>query len=790
MIPRVWRYLLTADAMGILLFVLSLQVLAYGVSASVRNTDTGNFFWICLLSASISYRLGKSRWNGIQASVGTAALGVLFIWILGARLTQPLLDLGEAALSILPQIIPSIRNRAPIDATSIIETWTVIAQTSNALLTRLYTWIYGFDKGITINDLLIQNMVWVLILWLCSAWMGWFAEKRNAMASLLPAIFLLAAITSYSEYKIDSLWIMVLLLLLLMGIWNYKIHKLHWEKRRIDYSDSVRVDNAQAVILLTLAVGAASIMTPSFSWQDIFDYLRESRSSKTAEMLGIQEPRATGQPSGAQNPSMPRDHLLTGGDANSEEIVMTIKTGEFPPIADQILTIDVPHYYWRSTIYDQYASTGWVTSSVSSQKISAHTPLIPGLLNGYRIVQLDVQMTMPQGRLYWSGILFSTDIPFTARWRIRPPSDLFAEQSTLLQADMFAASSNDVVYQADVYIPMPTITELRAASTDYPEEISAHYLTLPRALPERVHELAREITDGRSNPYDKSKAIESYLRTNYPYDLDIPAPPEGRDAADYFLFDLQKGYCDYYATAMVVLARSAGIPSRFVSGYSPGSYDAPNAQYVVRELNAHSWVEIYFPEIGWVEFEPTAALPEIERTQQIIPIPENQTNEESASQLLTRFRLEKILLWVSPVAGIFVMVFLYFVLIERWLYLRLAPEAAIERIYQKFYLAGRPLAGEWTRAETSSEYLHKLVNNLNGIGGQFPFMKLLDKLKNNAVSLTEIYQLTLFAYYHVDKMEANAAWHTWTRLRRQLVFARLLLFVGGNKIVLKRVTDS
>jgi hypothetical protein len=69
-------------------------------------------------------------------------------------------------------------------------------------------------------------------------------------------------------------------------------------------------------------------------------------------------------------------------------------------------------------------------------------------------------------------------------------------------------------------------------------------------------------------------------------------------------------------------------------------------------------------------------------------------------------------------------------------------------------------------------------------------MKLLDKLKNNAVSLTEIYQLTLFAYYHVDKMEANAAWHTWTRLRRQLVFARLLLFVGGNKIVLKRVTDS
>jgi transglutaminase-like putative cysteine protease len=111
--------------------------------------------------------------------------------------------------------------------------------------------------------------------------------------------------------------------------------------------------------------------------------------------------------------------------------------------------------------------------------------------------------------------------------------------------------------------------------------------------------------------------------------------------ADYFLFDLKKGYCDYFATTMVVMARAAGIPARFVSGYSPGAYDAPNAQYVVRELNAHSWAEVYFTDIGWVEFEPTGSIPEIVRMEEEITTPE-QEPDSAASRLLTRFRQRKV----------------------------------------------------------------------------------------------------------------------------------------------------
>jgi hypothetical protein len=82
---------------------------------------------------------------------------------------------------------------------------------------------------------------------------------------------------------------------------------------------------------------------------------------------------------------------------------------------------------------------------------------------------------------------------------------------------------------------------------------------------------------------------------------------------DYFLFDLQEGYCDYYASAMVVMARAVGVPARLASGYAQGTYDPAAGRWVITELNGHSWVEVYFEEIGWVEFEPTAGLAALER---------------------------------------------------------------------------------------------------------------------------------------------------------------------------------
>jgi hypothetical protein len=780
-IARSLRGIFSAEAIGLLLMAAALQALTYGIASSLRNTDTKYFFWVCLLAALIALGLSKTKMNGMQASAGMLALGGFGVWILGARLAVPLLDLGNAILAMVPQIIPAIRTEIPIDTAGVTEAWLVILEASNALSLRVQTWLLGLNRNVIVNDALVRNIVWTLIMWLIAAWTGWFAGRRNASAALLPSILLLAAVTSYSGQRVYTVWLMVSVLLLLMGVWNYKNHTVQWEKIKVDYSDSIRYDVGQAVIFLTIIIGAVAFTTPSVSWREIRDYLRErnqSAESEAADILGIRQQTAAGQNAPAQKPSLPRDHLLSGGFAQSQDVVMTIRTGELPPIGNPAITANAPRYYWRSTTYDTYVGAGWLTSSAPSQRYPSNTPLIPGLLSGYKTLHLDVKMVEPEGKLFWSGILFSANVPIRADWRNKPQSDLFADQSALLQADMFAAASSASAYKADSYIPHVTAQALRAASTEYPEAISQRYLQLPKALPERVRALAKEITDGQDNAYDKAKAIEAYLRTNYPYDLEVPAPPDDQDVADYFLFDLKKGYCDYYATAMVVLARASGMPARFVSGYSSGSYDAANAQYVVRELNAHSWAEVYFPEIGWVEFEPTASQPEIE-----LAAPETeltaQDPDSTVAQLLYRFRLEQVITWLSPLAGIFILAVLYFTVIERWWYLqRLAPATAIEKMYRRLYRLGRPLAGERARAETAHEFMQKLVDGIDTVKKHSRFTKLFFSAQQDVERLTELYQDTLFTHNNIQKNDARTALNTWKHLRLRLLIARINAFLA------------
>ena len=774
MIARLSRNILTAEAIGLILIAIALRTFTFGIAASLRNTDTQYFFWVCLVAALISFGLSKLKLSGVQVLAGMAVVGILGIWILGAGLALPLLGLGNVILSLIPQIIPSMRSHTPIDTTELAEAWLVITQASSALTALVFTWLVSLKNHATVNDALVRNMIWTFIVWLWAAWLGWSAGRRNAIAALLPSILLLALITDYSENRIETLWLMVFVLLLLMGVWNYKNHTKQWEKRKVDYSDSIRYDVSQAVILLAVVISLIAFITPSVSWRQIRDFLREwnqPSKNEVADLLGVQrKPPAPSQNISVQQPSLPRDHLLTGGFAHSQQVVMTISTGELPPIPNIEFASSAPRYYWRSVTYDIYAGSGWISSAAPSQKVQANTPLIQGLLHGYKALHLDVQMAEPEGKLFWSGMLFSVDSPFTADWRIRPQSNLFADQSALLQADMFAAVSDVRSYKAESYLPLVTVDQMRAAPTDYPEEITKHYLGLPASVPERVRQLAREITKGKTNTYDKAKAIEAYLR-GYPYDLEIPAPPKDQDVADYFLFNLRRGYCDYYATAMVVLARANGIPARFVSGYAPGSYDAPNARYVVRELDAHSWAEVYFPEIGWVEFEPTAAQPEIIRYQSESTA--SPTPDPEAIQLLKRFKFGQLIDWLLPVAVILVLFLLQFTVIERWRYLRLDPAMAIEKIYRRLYKLGRPLAGELTKAETAYEFMQKLVDKIELTREASYFTRLLLSAQQDIELLTDLYQATLFSHNNIQKRDARKAFNTWKHLRLRLLIARL-----------------
>lgn len=177
-----------------------------------------------------------------------------------------------------------------------------------------------------------------------------------------------------------------------------------------------------------------------------------------------------------------------------------------------------------------------------------------------------------------------------------------------LRFDDMHSNSNKTVtsYSADVLIPIDDLSSLRGVTGSDPAEIKRMNLQLPQALPDRVRELAANITDGTANRYDAVTRVASYLRLNYSYSLDTRVPPSGKDFVDDFLFTTKKGYCNHFSTTMVVLLRSQGIPARYVQGFGPGERSDPRSnEYTVTHGDAHAWAEVYFSGVGWIPFEAT-----------------------------------------------------------------------------------------------------------------------------------------------------------------------------------------
>jgi transglutaminase-like putative cysteine protease len=182
----------------------------------------------------------------------------------------------------------------------------------------------------------------------------------------------------------------------------------------------------------------------------------------------------------------------------------------------------------------------------------------------------------------------------------------------------------DDQYDISSMISNATADQLRSASTEYPDEITSRYLQVPTTATERTRNLAQSLAAERGNPYDIASNIEQFLRNNLKYREDVNVPPRGRDIVDYFLFDSKEGYCTYCSSAMVEMLRMLGIPSRVAVGFYPAGYDDNAGGYLYRDLNAHAWVEAFFPGYGWIPFEPTAARDPIARY--VPPQPEDSNN--------------------------------------------------------------------------------------------------------------------------------------------------------------------
>lgn len=200
-------------------------------------------------------------------------------------------------------------------------------------------------------------------------------------------------------------------------------------------------------------------------------------------------------------------------------------------------------------------------------------------------------------------------------------------------------------------VPVVPVDDLQKATYAqlYPEGVDSRYVQVPRGFPQRVTELAERVTSSGQTPYEKVYLLQQHLQQNYMYTNNPTlSRRQSDDFVEGFLFDIKEGYCDYFSTAMVMMARSQGIPARWVKGYAPGnlSGDIPDrfsensSQYEVTNANAHSWAEVYFGDYGWVPVEATrgfsvpllqesSAPAETDLTQE----PEQQPEEEEEEVL-------------------------------------------------------------------------------------------------------------------------------------------------------------
>jgi transglutaminase-like putative cysteine protease len=262
--------------------------------------------------------------------------------------------------------------------------------------------------------------------------------------------------------------------------------------------------------------------------------------------------------------------------------------------------------YWRTATYDQYDGRSIRASVEDRRQVGANRPMAvdPEASRSRQTVEQTVTILSAS-----ANAAFAPEAPFSFGAPVN--AEVRAVDWDLASVRLAPALQRGQSYTLQASISIASRDALIEAGQLYPAWLD-RYLALPESVPGRVGALAAEVAAGAGSPFQRAMMIEAHLR-GLTYETRTTAPPAERDWADYVLFDSQSGYCDYFATTMVVMLRTQGIPARVASGFAPGPFDEGRQAWLLRESEAHSWVEVYFPGYGWQVFEPSATRRQPER---------------------------------------------------------------------------------------------------------------------------------------------------------------------------------
>lgn len=567
-----------------------------------RASFAGGLGWSAVLTLLLTLMVARSTataaWVGGIDVVAAVALGGALL--LGLLALAPIpwaagLGIGLLAGPLVAAMAagPALRATHPLDVLSV---------------GLVGTWWGRINDGSASIDPSFYLYLICLLMWVTGGWLSWCVLRwRRPMLGLVPGAAAFA--TNLLNYPADqngyTLAILVLTLALLLWT-NYTSSIASATRARVRLTGDARWDFWESGLVAMAALIVLAILLPPLSTVDRTVEVQNTAFSSWAKFQErLSHPTISGRGSqGVGTTGFSTEVALNGPLKKTHNIVFTY-TYKSSAGTRYFRGVNETHTFggeWR------YPDTVHLTQRISKNQV-------PGYSEDYlkqALTLYDVKMVAPPvgnaDILFYPGTLWLSDRESIASEVILP-----ADNSLTTIDRLSSVPPNSTgTYAVTTEYSTATEADLKQAGTAYPDWL-ASYATLPStgyrsaAVLQRIHQLAITVTAAAhaTTPYDKAKAIETYLRENYKYNLDVTTPL-GRDPLDYFLFDSKQGYCEYFASAMGDMLRSLGIPTRLVNGFGPGTYDNTTNAWIVRGEDAHTWVESYFPSFGWIPFEPTA----------------------------------------------------------------------------------------------------------------------------------------------------------------------------------------
>ncbi|MEF3272856.1 MAG: transglutaminaseTgpA domain-containing protein [Chloroflexus sp.] len=586
---------------------------------TTQSSHRLNLWWMApgllligLMTGAVTHSLAVSGWaEGLSilpavTSMALATGAALALWPRLHTWTAHSISLALAWVWIVQQLGPLLDER--------LVSWRDWAV---ELIIRLIVWVRVLTSGGRGEDIALFVLALAALCWWLAYATVWVVFRRQQPWQMIianGAVFLVNY--TYVLPKPDREALVVIASALLLLVYHHLMQRRsYWEAQRINYPDLLPLRVLWAATIVGVALIAVTALLPA--------QISSERASQTWEAL-----RA---PFRAARAAWEDAFSVINAPPGAGSISFTARVaplgGARAPSLNEVMTVRSPRLdYWRAVAFDRYDGNGWVntTGELARSAVGAataeqaRTPLAAGEaipLADRRARQIITQtITLRQDRnddlLLTGGMPLQFSLPANVEHLIVRADNggiwsVYDDLALITAATPLMAGTT---YTATVLASLADVQTLRNAGTDYPQWVRERYLQLPPNLPARVRaEAARVIAAADAEtPYDQAIAIQEYLR-RLTYSEDIPPPPTNVDLVDWFLFEQQSGYCDYFASAMVVMLRSVGVPARWVRGYASGDFDPEQGVYIVRENVAHSWPEVYFPGIGWERFEPTAA---------------------------------------------------------------------------------------------------------------------------------------------------------------------------------------